>query len=86
MNYHVLAIVECPRCKEHESDHSFKNCGYRLEELENNIMKQTFHCTRCGNEWNNVWLKYKKENDEDSTDYGSTFWGETGQSELFKLH
>ena len=31
-------------------------------------MKQTFHCTRCGNEWVNVWLKRKKENDENSID------------------
>jgi|FLOH01.1.fsa_nt_gi DNA-directed RNA polymerase subunit M/transcription elongation factor TFIIS len=68
MTYHVLTIEECRRCREHEPDHFFKNCGYTLEEIENNIMKQTFHCTRCGNEWVNVWLKRKKENDENSID------------------
>ena len=83
MNYHVLVIEECPRCREYEPDHKFKNCGCVVEELENRIMRQTFKCTRCNNTWVNVWKKYKKENDENSTDNRSAFWGKTGQSELF---
>ena len=47
MTYHVVTIEECRRCREHEPDHFFKNCGFELEEIENNIMKQTFYCTRC---------------------------------------
>lgn len=62
INTHIIPFQECPRCKEYEQDHVSKNCGFKLEEVNNKVI-QTFNCCRCHHTWENVWDQYmEKEN------------------------
>ena len=54
-DYNVMAFKECPRCKEHEPDHAFTNCGFDVTRKDN-ITIQIFECTRCNHKWE---IKYK---------------------------
>jgi hypothetical protein len=49
-DYNVMIFQECPRCKEHEPDHAFTNCGFDVER-RNNKTVQVFECTRCNHKW-----------------------------------
>ena len=75
MDYDVMVFEECPRCKQYESDHKFLNCGFTMTKLDDGTVKQEFECSRCKFKWENLY--------ENRVDNRSTFWGETGQSELF---
>lgn len=54
-DYNVMIFQECPRCKEHEPDHAFTNCGFEVTRKDN-ITIQIFECTRCNHKWE---IKYK---------------------------
>ena len=73
-----MIFEECPRCNQFEEDHKFKHCGFTMTKLDDGTTLQEFECSRCQFKWER---KY-----ESSSNNGSTFWGETGQSELFKSH
>ena len=55
-DYNVMAFKECPRCKEHEPDHAFTNCGFDVERGPDGKTIQVFECTRCHHRWE---VKYK---------------------------
>ena len=55
-DYNIMAMQECPRCKEHEPDHAFTNCSYDVERGPDRTTIQTFECTRCNHKWE---IKYK---------------------------
>ena len=50
-DYNVMAFKECPRCKEHEPDHAFTNCGFDVERGPDGKVIQVFECTRCHHKW-----------------------------------
>ena len=56
MNYNIMALKECPRCKEHEPDYAFTNCGFSVDRDSNGKTIQVFECTRCHHKWE---IKYK---------------------------
>ena len=70
-----MAFEECPRCKQFEEKHYFKNCGFTVSRFDDGTILQEFECSRCEFKWER---KY-----ESCSNNGSAFWGETGQSELF---
>ena len=47
IDYNIMAMEECPRCKEHEPDHAFTNCSYDVERGPDGKAIQVFECTRC---------------------------------------
>ena len=55
-DYNVMAFKECPRCKEHEPDHAFTNCGFSVEHDADGKAIQVFECTRCKHKWE---IKYE---------------------------
>ena len=55
-DYNIMAMQECPRCKEHEPDHAFTNCGFGVEHDADGKVIQVFECTRCHHKWE---IKYK---------------------------
>ena len=55
MDYNVLALKECPRCKEYEPDFKFKNCSFDIEHRGRKVV-QIFECTRCKHKWE---IEYK---------------------------
>ena len=55
IDYNILIFQECPRCKEHEPDHAFVNCGFSTERVDGKLV-QLFECTRCKHQWEK---KYK---------------------------
>ena len=61
-DYNIMAMEECPRCKEHEPDHAFTNCSYDVEHIDG-IATQTFECTRCHFKWTR---KYYHEDSPDN--------------------
>ena len=75
MEYDIMIFQECPRCDQFEHDHVFMNCGFSMTKLQDGTVLQEFECSRCGFKWER---KY-----ENRSNNGSTFWGKTGQSELF---
>jgi hypothetical protein len=50
-DYHVLAMKECPRCKEFEPDFAFTNCSFGVERGPEGKTIQVFECTRCKHKW-----------------------------------
>ena len=54
-DYNVMIFQECPRCKEHEPDHAFTNCGFGVEKRDGKTI-QVFECTRCKHKWE---IKYE---------------------------
>ena len=56
IDYNIMAMQECPRCKEHEPDHAFTNCSYDVERGPDGTAVQIFECTRCHHKWEK---KYK---------------------------
>ena len=51
MDYHVMTFEECPRCKQFESDHKFRNCGFTVSKLDDGTVLQEFECSRCEFKW-----------------------------------
>ena len=51
-----MALKECPRCKEHEPEYAFTNCGFVVEKNSDGTTRQMFECTRCHHRWE---VKYK---------------------------
>ena len=78
MEYNVMIIEECSRCKQFESDHKFKNCSFTITGLDDGKVIQEFECSRCNFKWERIY--------ESSTNYGSALRREAGQSELFESH
>ena len=56
MDYNIMTMQECPRCKEHEPDHAFTNCSFDVERGPDGTAVQTFECTRCKHTWE---IKYE---------------------------
>ena len=56
IDYNIMAMEECPRCKEHEPDHAFTNCSFDVERGPDGKAVQVFECTRCKHKWEK---KYK---------------------------
>ena len=55
MNYNVMAMKECPRCKKHEPDFKFTNCSFDVVQRDGKSI-QIFECTRCQHRWE---IEYK---------------------------
>ena len=51
LDYNIMAMKECPRCKEYEPDHAFTNCSFDVERGPNGKAVQVFECTRCKHRW-----------------------------------
>ena len=73
-----MAFEECPRCKQFESDHKFRNCGFTVSKLDDGTVLQEFECSRCKFKW--------EKHYENRSDNGSTFRGEARQPKLFESH
>jgi len=56
LDYNIMAMKECPRCKEHEPDHAFTNCSFDVERGPDGKAVQVFECTRCKHKWE---IKYE---------------------------
>ena len=46
-----MAFEECPRCKQFESDHKFRNCSFTVSKLDDGTVLQEFECSRCEFKW-----------------------------------
>ena len=55
MEYHVMAFEECPRCKQFEPDHKFKNCSFTMTRLKDGSALQEFNCSRCQFKWDKTY-------------------------------
>ncbi len=73
-----MIFEECQKCKQFESDHSFKHCSFTMTNLGDGKALQEFECSRCKFKWDR---KY-----ESSSNNGSTFRRETRQLKLFESH
>ena len=60
MEYHVIIFEECPRCKQFESDHKFKNCSFTMSSLVDGRAIQEFECSRCSFTWSRIYESSKK--------------------------
>ena len=49
-DYNIMAMKECPRCKEHEPNYAFTNCSFDVEKRDGKTV-QIFECTRCHHKW-----------------------------------
>ena len=56
MNYNIMALKECPRCKEYEPEYAFTNCGFVVRKNSDGTTQQMFECTRCQHKWE---IEYK---------------------------
>ena len=56
LDYNIMIMKECPRCKEHEPDHAFTNCSFDVERGPDGKAVQVFECTRCKHKWE---IKYE---------------------------
>ena len=56
MDYNIMIMKECPRCKEHEPNHAFTNCSFDVERGPDGTAVQIFECTRCQHKWE---IEYK---------------------------
>jgi len=56
MDYNIMIMKECPRCKEHEPNHAFTNCSFDVERGPDGKAVQIFECTRCQHKWE---IEYK---------------------------
>ena len=87
MDYSILWMEQCERCKQFEPDHKFKSCGYSVSTKEDGTVLQEFECTRCNFKWEKTYGPFgPKRTYESSLHNRPTFWGETGQSELFESY
>ncbi len=55
MEYHVMGFEECPRCKQFEPDHKFKNCSFTMTRLKDGSALQEFNCSRCQFKWDKTY-------------------------------
>ena len=55
LNYNIMTMKECPRCKEHEPNFSFTNCSFDVVHRDGKAI-QIFECTRCQHKWE---IEYK---------------------------
>ena len=78
LDYHVMGVEECPRCKQFEDDHMFRNCGFTVVRKSKDIVLQEFKCSRCEFKWERL--------HEVSLDYRPAFRRETRQLELFEVY
>ena len=79
MEYHVMSVEECPKCKAYDKDDKFINCGISKDQKLDGRVIQNFECSRCKYTWEKIYNASSPNN-------GSTFRGEARQSELFKSH
>ena len=56
IDYNIMAMQECPRCKKYEPDHAFTNCSFDVERGLDGKVVQVFECTRCQHRWE---IEYK---------------------------
>ena len=56
MDYNIMTMKECPRCKKHEPNHAFTNCSFDVERGPDGTAVQIFECTRCQHKWE---IEYK---------------------------
>ena len=54
-DYNIMVFEECPKCKIHEPDFSFKNCSFDVVQRDGKSI-QIFECTRCQHRWE---IEYK---------------------------
>jgi len=54
-DYNIMAMKECPRCKEYEPQYAFTNCSFDVEKRDGKTV-QIFECTRCHHKWE---IKYE---------------------------
>ncbi len=50
-DYNIMVFEECPKCKIHEPDFSFKNCSFTIHRKSDGKAQQVFQCTVCKFEW-----------------------------------